>query len=282
MLPAPVFGILAKSTSAQTGRREGCATEANIDAKLLRELREQVNTLLSANQLLTGLVRESGSARDRDCLAMANQSLYRLIRTIQHLETVQTAEELFSPHTVDVSDLCRRVGEELKLLAPLLGVTFTWRLEQENLLTQADPDLLERALLNLLTNALQAAGQGGSVSLRLAKKGEALLFTVEDDGAGLSLPNEPQDPFLKTSAGLGLGLDVARQTARLHGGQLMWHLREGGGTAMVFSIPLQKPEESGLVRASSMPYDRTGGFSTLLVELSPLLPAEQFFPDHLE
>lgn len=258
--------------------------DTSADPKLLRELREQVNTLLSANQLLSGLVWEKGSTRDRDCLAISNQSLYRLMRTVQHLETLQAdSAELFHPQPADAADLCRRVGEKLEPWAAQLGVSFTWRLERESFPTKADPHLLERALLNLLANAFQAAGQGGKVTLRLTKKAELLLFTIEDNGPGMAPPDCGEaDPFLKTASGLGLGLEVAQRAAALHSGRLMWHARNGGGTVMILSIPAEKPDQSELVKASGIAFDRTGGFSPVLVELSPLLPSEVFLPDAFE
>lgn len=258
-----------------------------VNQRLLRELREQINTLLSANHLLSTLVREKGSARDLDCLAMVDQTLYRLMRTVQHLEFSQTELLPFRPELTDMAQLCQSLGENIALLAPDLKVDFSWSVEPGDLVTLADPLLVERALLNLLTNAIQAAGQDGKVWLRGARKGNGILLTVEDDGPGMG--DDPQltvpdssDPFLKQPGGLGLGIELVKKTAQLHGGTLMWHDRAGGGLSVTLSLPLRKPEGPCLVKTPSPQRDLTGGFSTLLVELSPLLPLEQFRPENIE
>lgn len=255
--------------------------EDRIGQNLLRELREQVNTLLAASHLLTTLVREKGSRRDMDCLATANQSLYRLIRTIQHLESTQTEDVPFQPRVTDLADLCRRMGQELELLCPDLKINFSWTLDRESLLTLADPLLLERALLNLLTNAFQAVGEGGRVWLRMSVREENILLTVEDNGPGMSSPSPgPGDPFLKRPGGLGLGLAVARQATQLHGGLLIGHERKGGGLSVVLSLPLRRPSRGEMVKAPPKPPE--SGFSLLMVELSPLLSPRQFLPESVE
>lgn len=249
--------------------------DAKTEQNLLQELREQINTLLSASQLLSNLVQEKGSQRDAEYLSMINQTLYRLTRTIQHLDLCGDECLAFHPKAIDLADLCRRLGNSLELLSPDLGVKFWWELERESLFTMADKALIERALLNLLCNAIQAAGKGGSVRLSLGLNEDEIRLTVEDDGPGMTPKAHSDDPFLKQPGGLGLGNQVATRIARLHGGSLVWHDRDAGGLAAVLSLPLcPPPEDSQLVKAPEP--DLGGGFSTLLVELSPLLPTSHF------
>lgn len=253
----------------------------SVDLLLIRDLREQVNSLLAAEQLLAPLVREKGTARDMECLALANQTLYRLIRTVRHLELCRDDGLTARAEPVDVGELCRSLGRSLELAAPSLGASFWWELDQENALTLGDRDLLELALLNLLSNAFQAAGRGGKVVLRMALKGRRILLTVEDDGSGLPPPPAPsEDPFLKRPGGVGLGLDAARRVAQLHGGALVCRDRQGGGLSAVLSLPFHKPDaHTGLHTATREP---SGGFSPFLVEFSTLLPWEAYRPEDLD
>ena len=262
--------------------------DETVSRRLLQDLREQANTLLSASHLLSSLVRERGSARDRECLAMIEQTLYRLMRSLQHLEFFQDEPPLFRPELTDVGELCCRLGGDVALLSPDLKIAFSWTVEPGTLITLADPLLLERALLNLLSNAIQAAGPGGSVWLRAGVRGDRILLTVEDDGPGMGddpqlAPPDGGDPFLKRSGGLGLGIALVKKAAQLHNGALLWHDRPGGGLSITFSLPLQKPDGgSRMVKSPRLRSDLTGGFPPLLVELSPLLPPEQFYPENIE
>lgn len=255
--------------------------------RLLWELREQINTLFSANHLLTTLVRERGVQRDLDCLAMSDQALYRLMRTIQHLEFVHGSTPILQSQLIDVAQPCRRLGESLEHIAADLKVDFSWSVDSGDYSTMADPLLLEQALLNLLTNAIQAAGEGGKVWLRAALSGGSILLTVEDNGPGMGA--DPQlsatswaDPFLKTPGGVGLGMDMVKKIARLHKGTVMWHDRAGGGLSVTLSLPQTPPSQPSEIVKTPLRSDLTGGFPLLLVELSPLLPLEQFMPENLD
>lgn len=254
------------------------AGETGVDQqreeKLIMELRGQVNDLLAAVQLLTPLVREKGGQRDEKNLAYMTQGLYRMIRTVSHMDLCQSQDPVFRPRPVDLGGLCRDIGRQVEGIAADLGVSFWWEIDQEGVLSMADGSLLEQAILNMLTNACRQAGPGGHVKLRCGGNRERFTVTVQDDGPGLTPPDPVADPLVKRPSGLGLGLEAARRVASLHGGVLM--LEDGDpGVRAILSLPIHSPEGSGLLREESR-CDRTGGFSQLLVEFSPLLPPERY------
>ena len=253
--------------------------EQGGNEKLLQELRERVNELLGAVQLLSGLVRDHGGERDEKCLAVMNHSLYRLLRTVNHLERCRE-DAPFSPRPVDLAGLCRDLGRQVEAQARELGLQFRWELEQESILSVADEKLLEGAILNLLTNAFEAVGAKGRVLLRCGRSQGRCDISVWDDGPGLREPEEPENPFLKTPGGVGLGLATVRQTARLHDGVLLLENREEGGLRAVLSLPIREPEPGEIVKTPVV--DHFGGFSPLLVEFSPLLAARDFSADDTE
>ncbi len=103
-----------------------------------------------------------------------------------------------------------------------------------------DEDLLERALENLVRNALDAAGPEGHVELRLTRDATAFFVIVADDGPGLVHADGQQPrPFLSTKPrGLGLGLPIAVKITRLHGGDLVLSNREPHGLTVTLRLPL--------------------------------------------
>lgn len=249
--------------------------------KLIMELRGQVNDLLAAAQLLTPLVREQGGKREEEYLASLNQGLYRLIRTVNHMELCREDEPVFRPQVIDLPGLCRDIGRQVELMAGELNISFRWEIDREGILTLADEALLEQAILNLICNAVQAAGPGGKVTLRCKADRERCTILVKDSGPGLHFP-AGEDPFLKLPGGIGLGLSAARRAAQLHGGALMLQDGEEDGVLAVLSLPIRKPDRSEGLKGPQMGYDRTGGFSPLLVELSPLLPFRCYVPEDVE
>lgn len=188
--------------------------EREKEDRLIGQLREQANDLLAAVHLLTPLVRSQGAEKDTQCLAAMNQSLYRLIRCVNHMELCRESQPLFHPALLDLAGLCRDMGRQLELLEDALQVHFWWELEKESIITLADDALLEQAIWNLISNAVEAAGPGGHVTLRCVTDGERCRIMVSDDGPGLKGPEPVQDPFLKTPGGVGLGLEAARRLAK--------------------------------------------------------------------
>lgn len=249
--------------------------------KLLFELRERISDLMAAMQLLTPLVREKGDKRDREYLAAISKSLYRMLRSMHHME-VCMEKPAFDPEPLDLAGLCRDVGGQCESMAKTLGISFTWSLDQSSVISMGDDHLLEMALLNMLANAFEAAGPGGRVTLRGEQTEDRWVVSVWDDGPGLRQIPEKGDPLLKEPGGVGLGLEAAQTAAKLHGGTAVLANATGRGARAVLSLPIRKPEREDLLRdptasaACRMGTDRRGGFSSTLVEFSHLLPVESF------
>ncbi len=110
----------------------------------------------------------------------------------------------------------------------------------------ADRSSLRAAILNLTLNAIEAAGQGGTVGLTAHAKGDLVLIDVVDDGAGPpdELAERLCEPFISSKAeGVGLGLALAQQVAVEHGGRLSW---ERSDEKTCFRLAL--PQNSGQMR----------------------------------
>ena len=105
-----------------------------------------------------------------------------------------------------------------------------------------DGNLLRAAVLNLLLNAMQAAGASGRVTVTVSRGPDHAIIDVRDTGPGVPVDLRRQifEPFFTTKArGGGLGLPTARRTAELHGGTLTLECPEGGGTIFSLRLPLQ-------------------------------------------
>ena len=112
----------------------------------------------------------------------------------------------------------------------------------------ADPDQLKEVLVNLLTNACEAMGRGGTILIQeretfLQSIGQVVTIQVSDNGPGI--PRTLQDnifqPFFTTKEeGTGLGLSIAARILGEHGGWLDLESREGQGTTFTLNLPYRK------------------------------------------
>jgi signal transduction histidine kinase len=112
----------------------------------------------------------------------------------------------------------------------------------------ADPDQLKEVLVNLLTNACEAMGSGGSIIIQegetfLQSVGQVVTIQVSDNGPGIpeSIQDKILQPFFSTKEeGTGLGLSIATRILGEHGGWLDLESREGQGTTFTINLPYRK------------------------------------------
>jgi nitrogen fixation/metabolism regulation signal transduction histidine kinase len=162
------------------------------------------------------------------------ESLERRVRAFSEF----ASEPLVHPETLDINAV---VSERVALLRPAHpGVTYHLRLANGRLRAHASPDLVNGILTNLLQNAAEAAGQGGSVLVVTRGEGERVAIDVHDSGPGLSQEVtatlfEPTITFKKH--GMGLGLSIAKKNALLSGGDITLISGELGGAAFRVTLP---------------------------------------------
>jgi signal transduction histidine kinase len=105
-----------------------------------------------------------------------------------------------------------------------------------------DAKLLQRAVRNILDNALRAAGAGGGhVLVRVHRENGAARIAVLDDGPGVRPENLPRifDPYFSThDTGTGLGLPIARRVVEEHGGSITARNRTEGGLEVAITLPV--------------------------------------------
>jgi signal transduction histidine kinase len=109
-----------------------------------------------------------------------------------------------------------------------------------------DHDPLVAAVLNLIRNAVEAAGPGGHVEIGCERVGSGVVFTIRDDGPGLTEDVRAQlfTPFYTTRpSGTGLGLVIARRILEAHGGRLDADPPAGTGTVFRGYLPTPDPSE---------------------------------------
>jgi len=135
------------------------------------------------------------------------------------------------------------VEEVLASVAPQMAAqSIHARVEIDPVLKlSADRDMIRRAILNLVLNALDAMPEGGTLGISAASEADDLLLHVSDSGPGLA-PDAARrafEPFFTTKAGgTGLGLAIVDRIVDVHGGQVSAANAPGGGA--VFSIRLPR------------------------------------------
>jgi two-component system, OmpR family, heavy metal sensor histidine kinase CusS len=152
---------------------------------------------------------------------------------------------------VNLTQLVADVAEEARALAPLLEVSEDLRPGVE---VPGDPDLLQQAVTNLSSNAMKYNREGGAVEFRLAGGDGTAELTVTNTGAGIPPEDLPRlfERFYRADAsrsrqvdGVGLGLSLAREIARAHGGDLTLVEARDDRTSFRMTLPVAAAAAGG-------------------------------------
>lgn len=151
----------------------------------------------------------------------------------------------------DFGPLIRRMTDAYRSLAHAKEAAITEREPGAVCIVEADSHLLERAVGNLLDNALRYTPPGGEIAISWRREAERLTFTVADSGPGIPAKDLPHifDPFYRAetsrsleTGGAGLGLTIARKIVQAHGGDIAARNRPSGGAEFTGWLPL--PEKA--------------------------------------
>ncbi|MCR4428843.1 MAG: PAS domain S-box protein [Caldiserica bacterium] len=153
-----------------------------------------------------------------------------------------------SPQTVNVFKMFGETVSEMRTLARSLGVELEEKTSGEPLFIEFDPELVRRALENIISNAIKFSKKGQKVTVSLEREDHELRFVVEDKGPGIKKEEMEglSQPFRRLESaersnipGTGLGLFVARKLVEAHGGKLVLESSPGMGTKAIISLPIK-------------------------------------------
>jgi two-component system, NtrC family, sensor histidine kinase HydH len=198
-----------------------------------------------------GIVRSTAEILEKRIAKVApgNEHLARIIvdETIRLNGIVMEFLDFARPQKVkkqnaNVNDIVDKV---LTFIEPKLieqEIRLETDLFPESGLINVDPDLLYRALLNILVNAQQAMSKGGTLTVqtRMTSTSEGVEISISDNGVGISEKNMEhifQPFFTNKSKGTGLGLAIAKNIIENHDGQITVQSKENEGTTFRIILP---------------------------------------------
>jgi two-component system, NtrC family, sensor kinase len=154
------------------------------------------------------------------------------------------------PHErADLATLVKRVCRMARPMVDEAGVELDVIVPDEPTALLTDPVQLELALLNFITNSVDAMTSGGKLIVRLARMDDRLRLSIEDTGSGIppELVAHIFEPWVTTKPqgkGSGLGLSIARQVVASHGGTIRVDNRPGNGAVFTIDLPLAHMSDS--------------------------------------
>jgi signal transduction histidine kinase len=140
----------------------------------------------------------------------------------------------------DLKEIFNKVLDSCKIKAEESGVNLSVRVPVAPMKLVIDAHHMERALLNLVSNCIEASSSGQQVLLSAETEGADLVIRIKDNGVGMdkeTLKNVFVPFYTKKKKGTGLGMPIAKKIVESHSGKLMILSRTGQGTEFVIHLP---------------------------------------------
>ena len=248
--------------------------ELRVLSLAARVLRQPLSGILSASQALQPI------ADAEPAMDSINRSAAQLLRIIGNMSSAASAS--FHPEMVEITGVFREIFEKSAVLLSGAGVTLHYQGMEGTLYCLADTQELERAILNLVSNAIKFNDKG-ELSCSLTRQGHMLRLCVQDNGSGISdeIRSSVFLRYLRQPAiederfGLGLGLVLVRSCASHHGGTVLIDHPAQGGTRVTMTMAIRQDGGSAL-RSPLLRIDYAGERDHSLIELSEILPKEYY------
>lgn len=243
---------------AEQARREAEILRLELDKEReLRELRQRFISMLihdfrnplSALQLSLGLLHrywertdpERGRQRIDDMTVHINR-LNALLEDVLVISKMEGVEMHLRRESVMLDKFCRSIFDEMQAGDNTHVLVYASDTKDTNCFI--DPELMRRALTNLLHNALKYSPSSTTVQFVVSVDGDEIALSVSDQGIGIPLTDLEHlyDPFFRASnvgdiSGTGLGLPIVKQIIDLHGGSITVISEAGRGTTFTIRLP---------------------------------------------
>lgn len=211
--------------------------------RMVASLAHQIRTPLSSALLYASHLEAGGldpELQQRFAVRLKSR-LHELERQVRDM-LVFARGDLPLTDRVTPSELCAALRTAAE--PQLHSVRPRWQCDARDGILLCNRDTLVGALLNLIENALQAAGSDARLKVHAFVRDQRLRLCISDNGPGIepALLARLGEPFLTTrSTGTGLGLAVVKAVARAHHGELKLLSRPGRGTCALLELPLISP-----------------------------------------
>ena len=244
-----------------------------------RELREPLTNVMITASRLFPLSAQEDNPQPQEQASRLNRGLYQMLRILGNMSDAGDIRSS-RQETCDIRTVMAEIFDNASTLVQHTGISLSYSGPQEDILTLADREQLERAVLNILSNAVKFTPSGGTIQAELTRKGNLLSLQVQDSGNGIPEGILPslfrrylRQPGIEDSRfGIGLGMVLIRNAAAAHGGTVLIDQPQGSGTRVTLTLALRR-ESATQLRSPVLRVDYAGERDHGLLELSESLPA---------
>jgi signal transduction histidine kinase/DNA-binding response OmpR family regulator len=249
LMNARLFDALEKRAlslqKAVENTKESERVKAGIFQNVAQELRPPLTAMEHQIRLLSEDLGEM-RADHRSSIGVFDDNLKQITRIVDALSSLQKASAPQNLMAVDLADLSRQALARFEEEAAKDSVDLLAEFQKEPLMARVDPEQIDQVYDMLLSNAIRYSA-GGRVIIRagVGRSGKVHVM-LQDSGPGIALEHQKKifEPFYQIDStsiyahdGLGIGLFLAKDIVKSHGGDMWVKSDEGNGSVFHFTLP---------------------------------------------
>jgi len=232
------LGLLARSINQMAERLAGFVQGQK---RFLGDIAHELCSPLARAQVALGILEQQIDSETLSDMREEVQQMSSLVNELLSFSKASLAAGRIKLQTFPLHEIVARAIERENMADTVVQSRVA-----EDLCVKAEPDLLCRAISNLLRNAVKYAGNAGPVEADAERVGDDVILTISDSGPGV--PDEALaqifDPFYRVdvsrareTGGAGLGLAIVKTCVESCGGRVSCHNREPHGLSVVITLP---------------------------------------------
>lgn len=246
---------------------------------LSHELKTPVNVIYSATQLQNIFIQSNECDKITSYNRMISQNCLRLLKLLNNLLDLNRIESNYftvSPHIINVVDFTENTLSSIIPYAERKSIEVIFDTDVEELYCKLDPDMFERILLNLFSNAIKYGNSNGFIKVFITPLEDTVKISITDNGIGIPefAKNHVFERFARVENGLirkaegaGIGLSLVKSFVGLNKGNISFTSQEDVGTEFVMSFPVY----SDLTHHTLINYSHASSADKAEIEFSDLL-----------
>ena len=267
-------------------------TKLEFFANLSHELRTPLNVIFSTTQLLTlylnnKLINDSDNRIAKRVYSL-KQNSFRLLRLVNNLIDVTRIDSGFYYLEIQNHDIVKHVEEILLSVTDYIqssGIQFEFSTKIKKKIIAFDPSIIERIILNIISNAIKFTPSGGNIKIVIYEKKSNILISIKDSGIGIKKENietvferfvQVNKSLTRPHEGSGIGLYLVKSLIEMHGGNIYVESVYGKGSNFTIELPTKTIdiEENNNIKTSST-IDSKDSINNINIEFSDIYKKNQ-------
>jgi signal transduction histidine kinase/CheY-like chemotaxis protein len=246
-------------------------------ANMSHELRTPLNSIIGFSKVMLKGIDGPLTEMQRSDLTSIYESgkhLLEIINDLLDISKIEAKKMVLEKEELDVKEVIEDVVSTCEVLTKEKNLEFIVEVDENLPIIEADRTRVRQILFNILSNAIKFTDRG-SVTLKVENRGDEILFCVKDTGIGIKKEDAPLvfekfrqidgSPSRK-AGGTGLGMPIAKEFVKMHGGRIWFDSVYGKGTSFYFTLPVFHIEEPKIIEKPPLPEKEETGIPILAIE----------------